>query len=79
LSIAGHQPAVLLSSLGLAGISPASVIQQLSGGQKTRLMLAQVLLKEPDLLLLDEPTNHLDITMLEWLETWLADFPVLLS
>ena len=38
-------------------------------------MLAQVLLREPDLLLLDEPTNHLDIEMLEWLEDWLANFP----
>jgi len=47
----------------------------LSGGQKTRLSLALVLLADPQLLLLDEPTNHLDITMLEWLETWLKSYP----
>ena len=47
----------------------------LSGGQKTRLGLAQLLISDPQLLLLDEPTNHLDITALEWLETWLAGYP----
>jgi ATP-binding cassette subfamily F protein 3 len=49
-------------------------ILHLSGGQKTRLMLACVLMGNPQLLLLDEPTNHLDITMLEWLENWLLEF-----
>ena len=46
----------------------------LSGGQKTRLMLAAALVKSPDFLILDEPTNHLDIKMMEWLETYLQEY-----
>ncbi len=49
-------------------------VAQLSGGQKTRALLARLLLEEPDLLILDEPTNHLDLQALEWLEGWLKGF-----
>ena len=47
-------------------------IKELSGGQKRRIALAQILIQEPDVLILDEPTNHLDIEMIEWLEEYLS-------
>ncbi len=64
-----------LAIFNLDSLDPNLSVQHLSGGQKTRLAMALIILDEPDLLLLDEPTNHLDIEMLEWLEAWLADFP----
>ncbi|MBP1693721.1 MAG: type transport system ATP-binding protein and permease [Chloroflexi bacterium] len=69
------QAETILAGLGLESVSPATPVSHLSGGQKTRLSLALVLLNEPQLLLLDEPTNHLDIEMLEWLEGWLNASP----
>jgi sulfate-transporting ATPase len=61
--------------LGLERVPPDAPIATLSGGQKTRLALAGVLLAHPHLLLLDEPTNHLDAESVAWLERHLRDFP----
>lgn len=74
LSTFDLRPETILAPLGLSHLDLDSPTSHLSGGQKTRLMLARVLLEEPHLLLLDEPTNHLDIEMLEWLEGWLNRF-----
>ena len=49
-------------------------MNELSGGQKTRVSLGKLLVTKPDILLLDEPTNHLDIESIRWLETFLMNY-----
>ncbi len=62
----------VLTSLGFGEQFWNVPINTLSGGQKTRVALARIILSEPDIILLDEPTNHLDIDSIEWLEKFLA-------
>lgn len=69
-----YQAPGILQSLGLGIFDLNSPVSHLSGGQKTRLMLAKVLISKPQFLILDEPTNHLDIAMIEWLEDWVNQF-----
>lgn len=65
---------MVLDGVGFRPEDYHTPLTQLSGGQKTRAMLARLLLEAPDLLVLDEPTNHLDIAAVEWLESFLNSF-----
>ena len=66
---------VVLQGLGFRPADLGMSVDHLSGGQKSRLALARLLLESPDMMLLDEPTNHLDIRGVEWLEGYLRDCP----
>jgi ATP-binding cassette subfamily F protein 3 len=69
-----HRLEATLHGVGLDQGAWQQNVQTLSGGQRSRLALAKLLIAAPDLLLLDEPTNHLDLQAIEWLENYLLDF-----
>lgn len=64
----------VLGGLGLKPEMHERLVGTLSGGERTRLSLAKLLLQKPDVILMDEPTNHLDLEAIEWLQNYLTDY-----
>ena len=69
-----HQTEEVLQGLGFANIDLQRPYKEFSGGWRMRVLLAKMILQQPDLLLLDEPTNHLDLPSIEWLEKYLLHY-----
>lgn len=70
-----HRTAEVLEGLGFTTADLQRPYSQFSGGWRMRVLLAKMMLQQPDLLLLDEPTNHLDLPSIEWLERYLQGYP----
>lgn len=64
----------VMNGLGLTDIGKDHVVSEMSGGQRSKIILAKMLLENPDVILLDEPTNYLDTAHIEWLTDYLNDF-----
>jgi len=70
-----HRSAEVLEGLGFSTADLQRPYNQFSGGWRMRVLLAKMMLQQPELLLLDEPTNHLDLPSIEWLERYLVGYP----
>ncbi len=69
-----HKTATVLEGLGFSTADLDRPYNQFSGGWRMRVLLAKLILQQPDVLMLDEPTNHLDLPSIEWLEKYLANY-----
>ncbi|MEJ7707420.1 MAG: ABC-F family ATP-binding cassette domain-containing protein [Nocardioidaceae bacterium] len=72
---AERRAATAAAKLGLDAIDPTRAVNQLSGGERTRLALAALITRQPECVLLDEPSNHLDDTAMDFVEAFLKDLP----
>ncbi len=70
-----HRTAEVLEGLGFSTQDLQKPYNQFSGGWRMRVLLAKLMLQQPDILMLDEPTNHLDLPSIEWLERYLQNYP----
>src|SRR5688500_5505334 len=70
-----HKTEEVLQGLGFSNADLQRPYKEFSGGWRMRVLLAKMILQQPDLLLLDEPTNHLDLPSIEWLERYLQNYP----